>query len=644
MEQESIQGPKMRHPKALYMLFLVEMWERFNYYGMRALLTLYLISEASKGGLSWTSSQAGQLYGTFTGLAYVTPLFGGILADRILGYRRAVVIGGLMFAMGQFLLAYGSSINYLPVFYIGLLVIILANGLFKPNVSSMVGQLYEDGSPMKDSAYTIFYMGINMGAFLGALACGFLGENYGWQYGFMAAGFGMLVGQVIFYFGQGLLGNIGLAPKREVIDEIDGNLPLSKEDQEKLIKEGYKVSKPLTMVEYQRLSVVFVLTFFSILFWLAFEQAGSSMNIYAYRYTDRFVTNNLQVDEYSIAMEKSSINDSVILGQVAKIILGSKKGESSQLLSKRIQSTTIQFNAVYETSIPDSLKILDLKNQTSLLDKMANENVPFLYKKNTFNNEDTTLHRLVELPKIFLRANKLYYRRVDSAYSVVLKDYIAYTSSKREKNKITPVMMASIKESPKARLDGKQYKVETLSTNQEGFVVPASWFQSVNAFFIFTLAPLFSFLWLFLERYKLNPNGPIKFALALILLSIGFYALVFASSDIPKGAFTAQVSMIWLVIAYLFHTMGELCLSPVGLSFVNKLSPKSLVGMMFGIWFLASAAGYYIGGIVSGFIDELAKTESLSYFFSLFVTAPLVAAVILLAISPILKRWMHGVR
>jgi POT family proton-dependent oligopeptide transporter len=412
---------------------------------MRALLILYAISEVSKGGLGWSSADAGQLYGTYTGLVYVTPIIGGYLADKFLGFRYAVLIGGILMALGHGSLA----IENMPAFYIGLGLLVLGNGLFKPNISSMVGQLYPEGSALKDSAYTIFYMGINIGAFLGVLVCGYLGEQINWHYGFGAAGVGMVIGLVIFYFGQHTLGNIGLKPI-------------------KVLTENKVAREPLTKVEKQRLYVIIALSFFSILFWLCFEQAGSSMNIFAYKFTDR--------------------------------------------------------------------------------------NIDFL-----------------------------------------------------------------------------------------NFEIPASWFQSVNSLFIFTLAPLFSILWIKLSKNNLNPIGPVKFAFGLLLLSLGFVALVIGSQQIPQGAESASVGMIWLVLAYLLHTMGELCLSPVGLSYVNKLSPKFLLGLMFGIWFMANAIGYYIGGALAGLIDQMAQEKTMSEFFMIFVIISFVSCVLLFLLSPLLKKWMHGV-
>ncbi|TXK47670.1 peptide MFS transporter [Pontibacter qinzhouensis] len=436
-----------KHPRSLYMLFFTEMWERFSYYGMRALLTLYLITEVSAGGLGWSAADATQLYGIYTGLVYVTPVIGGYLADKYLGFRSAVFIGGIIIALGHGALA----IEAMPSFYTGLGLLIIGTGFFKPNISSMVGQLYPEGSKLKDSAYTIFYMGINLGAFFGALICGYLGEKVGWHWGFGAAGIGMLLGLVQFYIGQNQLGSIGLKPAP--VDKTKAVMP----------------KEPLTKVERDRLIVILALSFFSILFWLAFEQAGSSMNIFAYKYTDRYI------------------------------------------------------------------------------------------------------------------------------------DFL-------------------------------------------DFEVPATWFQSVNSFFIFTLAPFFSMLWVFLSKKKLNPAGPYKFAIALVLLALGFVVLVVGASSIPKGAETAGVSMFWLVFAYMLHTMGELCLSPVGLSFVNKLSPLRLVGLMFGVWFGASAIGNYLGGALAGMIEYMSQTQTMSNFFLIFVSIAAVSALILFLFGKKLEKLMHGIK
>ena len=254
-------------PPGLALLFVTEMWERFSYYGMRALLVLFLIGETDRGGLGWSTQAASQLYGWYTGLVYLTPIIGGYLADRYLGTHRALVIGGAVIALGHFSLALES----LAGFYAGLILLILGTGFFKPNVSTMVGQLYELHDPRRDAGFTIFYMGINLGALLGPLICGYLGqsEQFGWRYGFAAAGIGMVLGLLVYLFGKKrYLGGIGDVPLRQSGDDPADNQPLSREER-------------------HRIAALLIMAFFVIFFWLAFEQAGSSMTLFAERNTDR---------------------------------------------------------------------------------------------------------------------------------------------------------------------------------------------------------------------------------------------------------------------------------------------------------------------------------------------------------------------
>ncbi|TAG56023.1 MAG: MFS transporter [Cytophagales bacterium] len=255
-----------KHPKGLYLLFVTEMWERFSYYGMKALLVIFVISKITEGGLGWTDAQAGNLWGTYTGLLYLTPIIGGYLADRYFGNRKAILIGGFIMMLGHFALVFNSMI----AFYIGLGLLIIGNGFFKPNATSMVGQLYPDGSPLKDSAYIIFHIGINLGSFFGVLLCGFLGENYGWHLGFGTAGVAMALGLLVFYFGQNNLGEIGLF-------------------KPKATNEMGIFEKKLTSTETSKLKALAVLALFSIIFWMTYEQGGSSMSIFAKKYTDRFI-------------------------------------------------------------------------------------------------------------------------------------------------------------------------------------------------------------------------------------------------------------------------------------------------------------------------------------------------------------------
>ncbi|HEY1089561.1 MAG TPA: oligopeptide:H+ symporter, partial [Burkholderiaceae bacterium] len=256
------------HPDALFVLFFTEMWERFSYYGMRALIVLFLVTETVKGGWGWSRADAATLYGTYTGLVYITPIIGGYIADKILGLRRAIVLGGFIIAAGHATLLLDTQ----TTFYIGLGLVCLGTGLFKPNISAIVGQLYnKDNEGGRDGGYTLFYMGVNSGAFFGILLCGYIGEKISWPLGFGLAGLFMLLGAIQFYFGQGIFGNIGLAPKQESAEAA----------------KAVAASEAEPHVVADRLKAIFVFSFFTIFFWFAFEQAGGSMTIFAADYTDR---------------------------------------------------------------------------------------------------------------------------------------------------------------------------------------------------------------------------------------------------------------------------------------------------------------------------------------------------------------------
>lgn len=254
------------HPKGLFMLFSTEMWERFSFYGMRAILVLYIIGKASSGGLGWSNTDALQLYGTYLGLAYMTPLLGGWIADRFIGQRAAVMLGGILMATGHFLIAF----NDLTAFYTALGLIALGNGFFKPCVTSILGGLYSEEDTRRDSAYSIFYMGINVGALLGAFIAGWLQVQYGFDYGFTAAGFGMLMGLFIFWYAsKTCLGDVGKRPPRKIAENI--------------------VKQPLTKLEKNRIAVIFIVTVIQILYVMAYEQGGGLLTIYADQSTDRIV-------------------------------------------------------------------------------------------------------------------------------------------------------------------------------------------------------------------------------------------------------------------------------------------------------------------------------------------------------------------
>ena len=502
------------HPSGLYVLFFTEMWERFSYYGMRAILVLFLVSSFQDGGWGWERSEALGLYGIYTGLVYITPILGGILADKFLGYRNAVIIGALIMTLGHASMSLEIFSDLL--FYLGLIFLIIGNGFFKPNISSIVGQLYKTEGRDKDAGYTIFYMGINSGAFLGILLCGYIGEKIGWHYGFGLAGIFMFFGMLQFYYAQKIFGSIGLIEKSNIIENENQNLSNIE-------------NKISSKIIYDRLAVIVIFSFCVIFFWWAFEQAGGSMTIFASDYTNRIL-------------------------------------EGGGALIFKI------FNSLI-TVVP--MLIITY--------------IVYLLSLNTFST--------YKLSSIFL---------IVSFFIIWL--IIIWMLSREFNNTSTEV--------------------------------PASWYGILNSFFIIVFAPLISKIW----QSKYNISGPYKFGIGLILLAIGFAILSFGSINIPLGAKTASVSMIFLILAYFFHTMGELCISPVGLSYVSKLAPKNLVGLMFGVWFVANFIANTAAGFTGSYIDPIVENYGMSVFFLIFTIIPTAAGVIMLLANNLIVKMMHGIK
>ncbi|MAW50440.1 MAG: MFS transporter [Flavobacteriaceae bacterium] len=502
------------HPSGLYVLFFTEMWERFSYYGMRAILVLFLVSSFQDGGWGWERSEALGLYGVYTGLVYITPIFGGILADKFLGYRNAVIIGALIMTLGHASMALEVFSDLL--FYLGLIFLIIGNGFFKPNISSIVGQLYKTEGRDKDAGYTIFYMGINSGAFLGILLCGYIGEKIGWHYGFGLAGIFMFFGMLQFYYAQKIFGSIGLIEKSNITENENQNLSNIE-------------NKISSKIIYDRLTVIVIFSFCVIFFWWAFEQAGGSMTIFASDYTNRIL-------------------------------------EGSGALIFKI------FNSLI-TVVP--MLIITY--------------IVYLLSLNTFST--------YKLSSLFL---------IISFF--IIWFIIIWMLSREFNNKSTEV--------------------------------PASWYGILNSFFIIVFAPLISKIW----QSKYNISGPYKFGIGLILLAIGFAILSFGSINIPLGAKTASVSMIFLILAYFFHTMGELCISPVGLSYVSKLAPKNLVGLMFGVWFVANFIANTAAGFTGSYIDPIVENYGMSVFFLIFTIIPTAAGLIMLLANNLIVKMMHGIK
>ncbi len=485
------------HPRGLATLFFTEMWERFSYYGMRAILVLAMVASVDQGGMGLDDRSATAIYGLYTASVYMLTLAGGWVADRLLGQRDAVWYGGILIACGHFTMA----LPWTNTFFIGMLLIVLGTGLLKPNISAMVGQLYADESgARRDAGFSIFYMGINIGAFIGQLVCGYLGERVGWHWGFGAAGVFMLMGLAQYRITGHYLGAAGVAQfnvadasvvRRQQVDwRIVQGFVLLLAILVVAMSVGELRFDPLLLAqstgvmivavalayfayvllwgglnagERKRIGAIIVLFVAAALFWSGFEQAGSSFNLFAERYTDRMVF---------------------------------------------------------------------------------------------------------------------------------------------------------------------------------GWEVPASWLQSINPFFIITLAPLFAALWIRLGARQLEPSTPMKMALGLLQMALGFLVLYFAAQFVVRGE---QVAPTWLLLTYLLHTTGELCLSPVGLSAVTKLSPPRYVGQMMGVWFMGAALGNLIAGLLAGFFGEDSVANMPERFFSIFVFGAGAALVLLLAARGV-RYLMGGVK
>lgn len=512
------------HPSGLFVLFFTEMWERFSYYGMRALLVLFLVTAVLDGGWGWDRADALVLYAWYTGLVYLSPSIGGLIGDKYLGYRKAIVLGAALMALGHIAMAF--EVVSQSFLYIGLLGLIVGNGFFKPNIASIVGNLYKNAPKKRDAGYTIFYMGVNAGAFLGILLCGYIGEKVGWHYGFGLAGIFMIVGLLQFYYAQSLFGKIGLPPiDKENLDDVFEDEVGKIQDSIVEVDKTIKKSK----IEKDRLIVICVLAFFTIFFWWAFEQAGGSMTVFAKDYTNRVL-------------------------------------EGNGALIFKIFNTTL-------TVIPMLIITWVLK----------------LLFKQTFENF--------------------------SVSNIILGIGFAIIWAL--------VIWMLVRE-----------------FNSEVTEVPASWYGILNSFYIIALAPYLSKLW----ESKYNPTAPIKFAIGLILLGLGFGILSYGSMGIPLAAKSASVSMIFLILAYLFHTLGELFISPVGLSYISQLAPARLLSLMFGIWYFSNFIANTAAGITGSYIDPIVESQGMSKFFLIFTIIPLIAGVILVFMNKWLLKLMHGIR
>lgn len=532
------------HPRALFILFFAEMWERFSYYGMRALLTLYMVQELFKE-MSQTEadSKALGIYGSYTAMVYLFPVVGGILADKVLGFRKAIIFGGLLMMAGHFALALEGMYfaGNMQLFFISLAFIIIGNGFFKPNISSFLGNFYGLNDSRKDGAFTIFYMGVNIGALLSIVTCGYVGEQISWHYGFGLAGIGMLLGLLVFWlFGPRTFGKKGLNPSSEEdFPEID-----EEEDLHRL-------------------------------------------------------NSSPEVREHVLDVEASNF----------------ELNTSSKL--KRNQVLTIIGTLIF---IPISAQFLNLSDiVTWILIVLSLGILLVLFIMSLQQDNKASKERLWVVMVLFVFHAVFWALFEQAGGSITL------------------------------------FTARNIDRMVMGSEIPASIFQFFNSFFIMTLAPIFSWMWIKLRQKGKEPSTPMKFALGLSQLAIGFVFIVIGAKFF---ATEGLVPMIFLVVMYLFHTTGELSLSPVGLSMITKLSPKKVVGFVMGAWFLSIALANKMAGLIgeltaaggegeNGEAVELTILESLEVYSSTYmiwgVVVVGVAALLLLALVPTLRKWMNGI-
>ncbi|MEL6659531.1 MAG: peptide MFS transporter [Bacteroidota bacterium] len=666
------------HPAGLFVLFFTEMWERFSYYGMRAILVLFLMSSIGINGWDWTSKEALSLYGTYTSLVYLTPILGGYLADKYIGYKRAVILGAFIMTLGHLSMAMEFHKMFM---FLGIGLLIVGNGFFKPNMTSIISQMYKDHPEKKDGAYTIFYMGVNAGAFLGIMMCGYLGEKVSWSYGFGLAGIFMFFGMLQFYFASKIFGTVGDKPEVSEDDEqqleFEGdrfnpfttldkvltvvcafigitwviNDPFSKIGNSNFLEiGGTDISNQYIVVGValflfllisriirypnqtrDRMIAIIIFAVMTVCFWACFEQAGGSMTIFANNFTGRVMT-----DQWATIFIVVNILITVI-----------PLGIITYVLYRLFQQTFSRFplsNVFLGTSFVIIWGIVlwminrDLNSNSFVVDvpvyKVMEENdegeseeVEYIITESTEIPDEatqgTTEVSVVE-PTVMAIGDAVTLLEVRGKYLFLNEEKEATARQKiSEAGQKSPIINGTITEI-------KENEVE----------IGATWFGILNSLFIIIFAPLFSRWW----ESKYNPSAATKYGLGLILLGIGFGALALGSSTIPSGAEVAAVSIIWLVLAYLFHTLGELCLSPVALSYISKLVPGRMIALMFGIWYIAIAIGNKLAGEMGGRIEDITSEYSMSKFFLIFTIVPIGLGLLGIALNPIVKRLMHGVK
>ncbi|WP_147678400.1 peptide MFS transporter [Algibacter pacificus] len=576
------------HPTGLFVLFFTEMWERFSFYGMRVLLVNFLTFSVigSNPGWGWSAENAGALFGTYAMLLYITPIIGGIVADKLTGYRLAVIIGSIIMALGHASMAIETEFSL----YLGLGLLVVGTGFFKPNITSIISEMYKENPEKKDGAYTIFYMGVNAGAFFGMMLCGYLAEKVGWAYGFGLAGIFMLLGTLQFTFSGNLFGKIGEKPAEvyEVEDVPDGDDHIAE------IKEREIVEKPNPFTLLDKILIVIC-----------------SVIGLGYAINDP-LSKIGSIDMFSAfkigTFDGQYVAILIALGLFLFLVIGRVLRYTAVVRDRMLAFIIFAFFTVFFW--------LSFEQGASSLVLFARDNVDRVLVGNSAMVFNIINALLTVVPLCII--------------SYVLFDLWRKTYNKIPYSNIVLVICFLLMWSIVGWMLIREFSSEVSE-------ITVSWFSVLNSFFIIVFASLFSKWW----ESNYNPSAAAKYALGLIIMAIGFGLLAFGAFGIEAGV---KVSMVWLILAYLFHTLGELCLSPVGLSYVSKLVPARMIALMFGMWYLAIAIGNKLAAVIGGQIENITKEYSLSVFFLIFTIVPVVAGLVILGLNPLLKRLMHGVR
>ena len=585
------------HPAGLFVLFFTEMWERFSFYGMRSLLILFLTSSLVDGGWGWTRENASSLFGSYVGLVYLSTMLGGYFADKVIGFRWAVMLGAFLMTLGHAAMAVETHFSI----YLGLILLVFGNGFFKPNMVSIISEMYKDRPEKKDGAYTLFYMGVNAGAFFGILLCGYLGEKVGWGYGFGLAGIFMFFGMIQFWLSQRIFGNIGLKPNRD-----------SKENE--AISDGDK-RNPFSPWQLVIVAISVILG----LLWVINAPASK--------------ISKGEIDVFSFLGSKgNAIAILTALGLFIVLLLYRFTQYSKITREKLIAVTFFAFLAIFFWAIfeqsPNSLTIFAKDYTNRVL--VGNWSTIFL-----IINSLITILPLVIITWLMILMFKQTFGKYAIANIILSISFIILWSIA-----IWMLLKDYYSAGVLTLSDSSLSLLKIAKVNSPLTEVPATWFSTLNSLFIISLAPLFSKWW----ESKYNPIATVKYGIGMLFLGIGMACVAIGANGIEPGAKTASVSMIWLILVYLFYTMGELCISPVGLSYVSKLVPARMIAFMFGVWYLAVAIGMKSAGIFGENIDAIANEHGLSYFFWLLTVISFIVALFSLLMSPIIKKLMHGVR